>query len=163
MSLNVLGGTLNAQGQLMVIEQVSQRIHPEIHSWRIWGPQGPDSRFFGVLWRHELWLCIWFIAMTVMSTRARPIPLKCSAIMSKSAMMSKFGFFVKPARWPSFDLEDLMCPHSRILWLQEFYHWIVKSCSNVLISTTTLNNLLIKSYVSTKKFISFAIYKAMDY
>ena len=44
----------------MVVEQVSQGIHPEVHSQRIWGPQGPDQPAFPYL--AETWVAaVYFI------------------------------------------------------------------------------------------------------
>ena len=44
----------------MVFEQVSQGVHPEVHSRRIWGPQGPDPAAF--LYLAETWVvAVYFI------------------------------------------------------------------------------------------------------
>ena len=62
------------------IGQVSHWIYSEVHSRRIWGPQGPDPPAF--LYFAEAWVTavnFVYISSTVMSTRVCSSSLKCSA------------------------------------------------------------------------------------
>ena len=53
-------GNNRSTRSLLVIEQVSQGIHPEVHSRRMWVPQGPDPPAF--LYLAETWvMAVYFI------------------------------------------------------------------------------------------------------
>ena len=57
LSLVVERGTTDPWGKkLMDIKQVSQGIHPEVHSQRIWGPKSPDPPAFAYL--AEAWVMV---------------------------------------------------------------------------------------------------------
>ena len=65
------------RGPQIVMVQVSQSVHPKVHSERMWGHQGSDPPAFPYLRRQESWLYSSSIAMTGMSASVCPSPLKC--------------------------------------------------------------------------------------
>ena len=79
----------------MVIEQVSQGIHPEIHSQEYEVSKVLIHLLSCILQRHGSWLNILSIAATVMSAKVCPSPLKCCTTEDSSVFLS-----MMLKRWP---------------------------------------------------------------